>query len=157
MAQSNKLTLAKLNAIDNKQNQQKTIYVTDEKYEVVICTHFRESAISKIIDEADKLARATITLETEGEDHIGIFVGLITTFMLKEFTDLPFPKKYTAEVLIQYAKKYLDTGINTEVMQSFPQNEIEKVWDRASKYAKLTRDITAQAIKDTMDELQNAD
>jgi len=127
MAKSNKLTLAKLNGVDSKQNGRKTIYVTEEKYEINVHTHFRESLMEDVVTEYMSLVDE-VRSNTELDDIlIRGTLSLFHTLMLRKFTDIPFPKKMNLDSLIKHSRVLLDNGITKEVMDSFPQTEIEKL------------------------------
>lgn len=95
MAKSNKLTLAKLNTVDNENNKRKTVYVTPKKYEVNIHTFFRESLMDDVVTEYIALVEE-LRSKTEIDDVlIRGTLSLFNVLMMKKFTDLPFPKKWT--------------------------------------------------------------
>jgi acyl-CoA-binding protein len=130
MAKSNKFTLAKLNAIDNKNNQRKTIYVTPEKYEVNIHTHFRESLMEDVVTEYIALVEE-LRNKTELDDvMIRGTLSLFNVLVMKKFTDLPFPKKMDLGSLIAISRKFMDNGITNEVINSFPKEETDKLEQR---------------------------
>jgi hypothetical protein len=49
---------------------------------------------------------------------------------MKTFSDLPFPKKLDLESLVKYSRVFLDNGITTEVINSFPTEELDKLEQR---------------------------
>ncbi|WP_340032491.1 hypothetical protein NSQ20_11535 [Paenibacillus sp. FSL K6-1122] len=130
MAKSNKLTMAKLNTIDNRKNQRKTIYVTPEKYEVIIHTYFRESLMEDVVTEYIALVDE-LRSRTEIDDNlIRDTLSLFNILVMKTFTDLPFPKKMNIDSLTAISKKFLDNGITTEVINSYPKEELKKLEER---------------------------
>ncbi|MGV2886813.1 hypothetical protein [Paenibacillus taichungensis] len=130
MAKSNKLTLAKLNAIDSKNNQRKTIYVTPDNHEVNVHTYFRESLMEDVVTEYIAIVDE-LRSRTEIDDIlIKSTLSLFNTLVMKKFTDLPFPKKLDLESLVKYSRVFLDNGITTEVINSFPKEELKKLEDR---------------------------
>lgn len=130
MGKTNKLTLAKLNTIDSKKNGRKTIYVTDEKYEINIHTYFRESLMEDVVSEyiaiVDELRSRTDIDDNLIKDTLSLFNVLV----MKTFTDLPFPKKMNIESLTGISRKFLDNGITTEVINEFPKEELDKLEQR---------------------------
>lgn len=130
MAKSNKLTLAKLNAVDSKNNQRKTIYVTAENYEVNVHTYFRESLMEDVITEYIAIVDE-LRSQTEIDDVlIKGTLGSFYTLVMKKFTDLPFPKKLSIESLNAISRQFLDNGITVGVINSFPQEELDKLEQR---------------------------
>lgn len=106
MAKSNKLTMAKLNTIDNRKNQRKTIYVTPEKYEVIIHTYFRESLMEDVVTEYIALVDE-LRSRTEIDDNlIRDTLSLFNILVMKTFTDLPFPKKMNIDSLTAISKSF---------------------------------------------------
>lgn len=127
---SNKLTLTKLGSVDKKNNQNKKIYVTDERYEVKVCTYFRESMMEDVVTEYIALVEE-LRSRTELDDVlIRGTLGLYTTLVVKKFTDIPFPKKVGLDDLIKYSRLLLDNGITNEVINSFPKEETDKLEQR---------------------------
>jgi len=130
MAKSNKLTLAKLNAIDSKNNQRKTIYVTPDNHEVNVHTYFRESLMEDVVTEYISIVDE-LRSRTEIDDIlIKSTLSLFNTLVMKKFTDLPFPKKLDLESLVKYSRVLLDNDITTEVINSFPKEELDKLEQR---------------------------
>ncbi|WP_145413308.1 hypothetical protein [Paenibacillus xylanexedens] len=130
MAKSNKLTLAKLNTVDNKNNQRKTIYVTPERYEVNIHTFFRESLMEDAVTEYITLVEE-LRNQTELDDvMIRGTLSLFNVLVMKKFTDLPFPKKMDLSSLINISRKFMDNGITNKVINSFPKEELDKLEQR---------------------------
>ncbi|MBD8839493.1 hypothetical protein IFU39_16900 [Paenibacillus sp. CFBP 13594] len=130
MAKSNKFTLAKLNTVDSKNNQRKTIYVTPERYEVNIHTFFRESLMDDVVTEYIALVE-DLRSKTEIDDVlIRGTLSLFNVLMLKKFTDLPFPKKIDLGGLIGISRKFMDNGITNEVINEFPKSELDKLEER---------------------------
>ncbi|MFS0855144.1 hypothetical protein [Paenibacillus taichungensis] len=130
MAKSNKLTLAKLNAIDSKNNQRKTIYVTPDNHEVNVHTYFRESLMEDVVTEYIAIVDE-LRSRTEIDDIlIKSTLSLFNTLVMKKFTDLPFPKKLDLESLVKYSRVLLDNKITTEVINSFPKEELDKLEQR---------------------------
>ncbi|WP_063563051.1 hypothetical protein [Paenibacillus sp. O199] len=130
MPKSNKLTLAKLNAIDSKNNQRKTIYVTPDNHEVNVHTYFRESLMEDVVTEYIAIVDE-LRSRTEIDDIlIKSTLSLFNTLVMKKFTDLPFPKKLDLESLVKYSRVLLDNDITTEVINSFPKEELDKLEQR---------------------------
>ncbi|MFE6075780.1 hypothetical protein ACFVQB_15010 [Paenibacillus sp. NPDC057886] len=130
MAKSNKLTLAKLNTVDNENNKRKTIYVTPKKYEVNIHTFFRESLMDDVVTEYIALVDE-LRSKTEIDDVlIRGTLSLFNVLMLKKFTDLPFPKKIDLGGLIGISRKFMDNDITNEVINEFPKSELDKLEER---------------------------
>lgn len=130
MAKSNKLTLAKLNTVDSKKNQRKRIYVTSEKYEVNVHTYFRESLMEEVVAEYMALVEELRSQSEFDDVLIRRTLSLFNVLAMKKFTDLPFPKKLNLPSLIGISKQFLDNGITTEVINSFPKEELSKLEDR---------------------------
>ncbi|PIH59172.1 hypothetical protein [Paenibacillus sp. LK1] len=130
MAKSNKLTLAKLNAIDSKNNQRKTIYVTPDNHEVNVHTYFRESLMEDVVTEYIAIVDE-LRSRTEIDDNlIRDTLSLFNILVMKTFSDLPFPKKMNIDSLTAISRKFLDNGITMEVINSFPKEELKKLEDR---------------------------
>ncbi|WP_339304594.1 hypothetical protein NST33_18615 [Paenibacillus sp. FSL L8-0435] len=130
MAKSNKLTLAKLNAVDSKNNQRKTIYVTSENYEVNVHTYFRESLMEDVVTEYIALVEE-LRSQTDLDDVlIRGTLSLFNVLVMKKFTDLPFPKNMGLGSLIEISRKFMDNGITNEVINSFPKEELDKLEQR---------------------------
>lgn len=130
MAKSNKLTLAKLNTVDNENNKRKTVYVTPKKYEVNIHTFFRESLMDDVVTEYIALVEE-LRSKTEIDDVlIRGTLSLFNVLMLKKFTDLPFPKQIDLGGLIGISRKFMDNGITNEVINEFPKSELDKLEER---------------------------
>lgn len=130
MAKSNKLTLAKLNTVDNKNNQRKTIYVTPERYEVNIHTLFRESLMDDVVTEYIALVDELRNNPEFDDSLIRGTLSLFNVLTMRKFTDMPFPKKITLSGLIGLSRKFMDNGITNEVINSFPKEEMEKLEKR---------------------------
>ena len=155
MAKSNKLTLAKLNTVDNKNNQRKTIYVTSENYEVNVHTYFRESLMEDVVTEyiaiVDELRSRTEIDDVLIKGTIGSFYTLV----MKKFTDLPFPKKLSIESLNAISRQFLDNGITVEVINSFPQEELDKLEQRfkvaQQQAAKIIAEMAVASVAQAQD------
>ncbi|RPK31855.1 hypothetical protein [Paenibacillus xylanexedens] len=130
MAKSNKLTLAKLNTVDNKKNQRKTIYVTPERYEVNIHTFFRESFMEDVVAEYMTFVEDLRSNKEIDDALIRGTLSLFNVLVMKKFTDMPFPRKINLSGLIGLARKFMDNGITNEVINSFPKEEMKKLEDR---------------------------
>lgn len=159
MAKSNKLTMGKLKSVDNQQNKRKKVFVTEEKYEINIHTHFRESLMEDVVTEYIALVDE-LRSKTEFDDVlIRGTLGLFHTLILKRFTDIPFPQKMDLESLIKHSRVLLDNGITQEVMNSFPQEEMEKLEERFKTAQQQAAKIIAEmAVASTTQaqEIENA-
>ncbi|MDP9698884.1 hypothetical protein J2T16_001781 [Paenibacillus intestini] len=122
-----KLTATALNTLDAKNNKRKKIYVTDQRYEVQIHTFFRKSLIDNVntnyLSIIDQLRQKTDVTDQLIKDTVGLY----NTLLLKEFTDLPIPKKLDVEKLIKVTNMLLDNGIMEEVLTQFPEQELKKL------------------------------
>lgn len=150
MVKSNKLTLAKLNTVDSKNDQRKTIYVTPENYEVNVHTYFRESLMEDVVTEYIALVEDLRT-KTEIDDVlIRGTLSLFNVLVMKKFTDLPFPKKIDLNALINISRKFMDNGITNEVINSFPKEELDKLEQRfkaaQEQAAKLIAEMAVASV-----------
>ncbi|SCY71835.1 hypothetical protein SAMN05720606_10878 [Paenibacillus polysaccharolyticus] len=122
-----KLTATALNTLDAKNNKRKKIYVTEQHYEVQIHTFFRKSLIDNVntnyLSIIDQLRQKTDVTDQLIKDTVGLY----NTLLLKEFTDLPIPKKLDVEKLIKVTNMLLDNGIMEEVLTQFPEQELKKL------------------------------
>lgn len=124
---SKKLTANALSTLDAKNNQRKTIYVTDHQYEVQIHTFFRQSLMDNVnmnyVSLIDQLRQKTDVTDQVIKDTVGLY----NTLLLKEFSNLPIPKKLDVEKLIKVTHMLLDNGIMEQVLEQFPDQELKKL------------------------------
>lgn len=125
-----KLTAADLSKLTAKFNDRKTISVYNDQFTVDIHTVFRDSLMEHMIfDYLTVLQELQQDEPADGEmgEMMGVAVLLLNALILKEFTNLPIPKKLDAGKLVQITRNLLDTGIMQEVFQQFNPAELDKI------------------------------
>lgn len=152
-----KLTAAALSTLDAKNNQRKTIYVTDQQYEVQIHTFFRKSLIDNVntnyLSLIDQLRQKTDVTDQVIKDTVGLY----NTLLLKEFSDLPIPRKLDVEKLIKVTNMLLDNGIMEEVLTQFPDLELRKLEEQfkalQEKMAVMVSELALTRAQQSTDEI----
>ncbi|WP_068620015.1 hypothetical protein [Paenibacillus tuaregi] len=140
-----KLTAAGLNKLSSKLNSRTKISVLNDKYEVEVHTHFRESLIDNVVIDYIQLLqdlKATVEPETE---LVKDTVVLLNVLILREFTNLPIPRKARPTDLIKLANNLLDLGIMGEVFPYFQPEQMRKIEEKMK--------LTSKNISSVMGEL----
>ncbi|WKL00805.1 hypothetical protein Q0F98_28265 [Paenibacillus amylolyticus] len=83
-------------------------------------------------------------------------VGLYNTLLLKEFSDLPIPRKLDVEKLIKVTNMLLDNGIMEEVLTQFPDVELRKLEEQfkalQEKMATMVSELAMTRAQQSTDE-----
>jgi len=125
-----KLTATALKKLDNQLSSHKEILVYDNQFTVKINETFRESKIEAVTMTYMSILQE-LKARTEMDDLlIQGTIGLLSTLILREFTDLPIPQTNTIEELIKVSKVLLDTGIMKEVFDGMDKEELGKIEEK---------------------------
>jgi|GEM_PF-3068428 len=153
-----KLTAAELNKLSSKFNELKKVHILDGQYEVSIYTSFRESLIENVVMTYIGLLEDLKKSENVTNETIKNTVVLLDTLILREFTDLPIPKKNDIPNLIKFTHNLLDNGILVEVYNHIPKDQIEKVKAKLEQVSKGIGEATAElAIQAALQEAKTAE
>lgn len=131
-----KLTASELNKLSSKFNEKTTIHILDGEFEVSINTNFRDSDIDNIVLNYLTVLQEIQRKEQITDELLKDTVSLLNTFVLREFTDLPIPKKNDIDSLIRVTKNLLDNGITNEVLSHIPRTQIIRVENRIKEAQK---------------------
>lgn len=128
-----KLTLNKIQQLDNKFNEQKKVILLGE-YECLIDKEFRKSKIQKMIIDYFNIIQELEKLKIEA-DHIVKSVGILNTLIVKYFTDLPIPDSENVSQLLQITDRLLDLGILEELFNEngFEQSQLDLISQELDK------------------------
>lgn len=156
MNKKNKLTLAKIDKKNSSLDRFQEIKICDEGYDVTIRTIFKESLIKRVVMNYFKAIQELRKLESVNDEIIADTVGLLNVFILKEFSDVPFPKDENLHSLISVANVLLDTGILAAVLDKYPQEELEKVGAMVQRVSKtIGENLGELAVRDALDQIEN--
>ncbi|WP_336764963.1 hypothetical protein [Paenibacillus sp. USHLN196] len=138
---ANKITLEAL-----KQNQTKTkeFDVTDvsgNEYTVQMDTIFLDSKIERIVvDYGTYLTQLQSEIEIDDE-VIRMTSRFIDVLVMREFTDIPIPKKVTVLELIGLCITLEDSGIISELKKHVDKKEEKKIHNRFRDFEKQYRPL----------------
>lgn len=153
-----KLTAAELNKLSSKFNELKKVFILDGQYEVSIHTNFRESLIENVVMNYIEILEELKKSENVTNETVKNTVVLLDTLILREFTDLPIPKKNDIPNLIKFTHNLLDNGILVEVYNHIPKDQIEKVKTKLEQVSKGMGKATAElAIQAALQEAKAED
>jgi hypothetical protein len=137
-----KLTLAKINQYDSQLDEVKRIPLPRNDF-ITIQTKFRKTKIEKFILD---LYEALLVLRIEKVKISDVRNAIVVYQMLliKHFSDLglgvlDMEKKEDVSKLLKIADKLIDLGVYDTIINSFPQEEINKI-DEAIKASKIMKD-----------------
>jgi hypothetical protein len=148
-----KLTVAELNKLSSKFNERKKIYILDGQYEVNVNTEFRESAIENVAISYIGILEQVKSQPNASNETIKDTVALLNTLILREFTDLPIPKKNDILNLIKFTHNLLDNGIMVEVYNSIPKEQILRIQTKLEQVSKSVGEMLGElAIKTSLEE-----
>lgn len=122
-----KLTASELNKLSAKFNNKTTIRILDGEFEVAINDVFRDTDIDNVVLNYLTVLQEVNRKEQITDELLKDTVSLLNTFVLREFTDLPIPKKNDITSLIKVTKNLMDNGITNEVLNHFPADQLIKV------------------------------
>lgn len=122
-----KLTASELNKLSAKFNNKTTIRILDGEFEVAINDVFRDTDIDNVVLNYLTVLQEVNRKEQITDELLKDTVSLLNTFVLREFTDLPIPKKNDIASLIKVTKNLMDNGITNEVLNHFPIEQLAKV------------------------------
>lgn len=122
-----KLTASELNKLSAKFNNKTTIRILDGEFEVSINDVFRDTDIDNVVLNYLTVLQEVHRKEQITDELLKDTVSLLNTFVLREFTDLPIPKKNDITSLIRVTKNLMDNGITNEVLNHFPAEQLIKV------------------------------
>lgn len=131
-----KLTAAELNKLSSKFNDKTVIRILDGEFEVSINNTFRDSDIDNVVLNYLTVLQEVQRKEQITDELIKDTVSLLNTFVLREFTDLPIPKKNDITSLIRVTKNLLDNGITNEVLSHIPPAQLARVENRIKEAQK---------------------
>lgn len=131
-----KLTAAELNKLSSKFNDKTVIRILDGEFEVSINNTFRDSDIDNVVLNYLTVLQEVQRKEQITDELIKDTVSLLNTFVLREFTDLPIPKKNDITSLIRVTKNLLDNGITNEVLSHISPAQLVRVENRIKEAQK---------------------
>lgn len=130
-----KLTASAINNAAKYKDKKKTVYVLGDK-EVVIDIAFKESKIDKVIFDYLYMFEEASRGNQIDEEFIRGTGAILQTLILREFSNVPvIPKDRNITKIIEVAQVLYDTGILEEVISSFDESELNKVYDKLARYS----------------------
>lgn len=146
------LTAADLSQLNSALDGQKAIHILDNKYEVLIDTHFRESKLNNVAMKYITIIQSLTQRKDIDDETIANTISLLHPLILKEFTNLPLDEMNTIEDLIKVQNALLDTGILAEVFDHIPESEKKKVSDKVEQMSKDIGQVMGElALKQTLE------
>ncbi|QWU13405.1 hypothetical protein SAMN04487895_10371 [Paenibacillus sophorae] len=130
-----KLTSSILNKINSKYEERKKIYILNGEYEVQIHKYFKDALIDKVAIQYIKFLQELKTKKNIDDEIIKDTIVLLDTLILREFTDLPIPKKNNVSSLIKVTHDLLNSGVYVEVMNQISDTEIKQVHQKLEAYS----------------------
>lgn len=128
-----KLTVAEINKAAKIIDKKKTVYVLGDK-EVMIDISFKESKIDKVIFNYLSMFEEASRGNQIDEEFIRGTGAILQTLILREFSNVPMiPKDRNVMKFIEVARVLYDTGILEEVISSFDELELNKIYDKLAK------------------------
>ncbi|OZB98020.1 hypothetical protein [Paenibacillus sp. XY044] len=128
-----KLTASAINNAAKSKDKKKTVYVLGDK-EVVIDIAFKESKIDTVIFDYLSMFEEVSRGNQIDDEFIRGTGAILQTLILREFSNVPMiPKDRNVAKFIEVAKVLYDTGILEEVINSYEESELNKVYDKLAK------------------------
>ncbi|MNW28327.1 hypothetical protein D3C74_51510 [compost metagenome] len=150
-----RLTATELNKLGSGLEEKQTIQVLG-KYDVTIHTKLRNTGIQRVLSVYLELLQGLKAANKLDDEMIAGTLNVLYTLILREFTDLPLPKKNDLTPLLRATSNLIDTGIMEEVFQHIPDSELMKVKDQMSKVqSNMAEALAEMAI--VQDSHQNTD
>lgn len=123
----------------------------DKTYEIKVSNKFKETDIMKIVDGLLERSEMCKKENIKFNILLSLYGLLIRTFTDIEFSKYPnLKKEYLVEINV--LESLIDLGVYEQLISSFDKNEIKKVEDIFSKYAKsmklINNNIIAQNVLD---------
>lgn len=123
----------------------------DKTYEIKVANKFKETDIMKIVDGLLERSEMCKKENIKFNVLLSLYGLLIRTFTDIEFSKYPnLKKEYLVEINV--LESLIDLGVYEQLISSFDKNEIKKVEDIFSKYAKsmklINNNIIAQNVLD---------
>ncbi|MBM7598087.1 hypothetical protein JOC34_000444 [Virgibacillus halotolerans] len=150
-----KLPLIKMVNEDNKKFDETMsieFYIDGKRYEVKLTPFFAKERIDQCVQE---LVKSVKQAEDEGiELSDGLFFPLVHAEIIREFTDLTFPKNPKQN--IQFFMKLYNSRYYDEIMEMMLEDEIAKVYEKVFKMIETNGKIEKQ-FKTMQDEVKNLD
>ncbi|KAA9007389.1 hypothetical protein F4V43_02560 [Paenibacillus spiritus] len=152
-----KLTAAELNKLGAKYNEFKT--VTIGEYEIRLQKLFQETKIESIVLEYLSYLQLLKEQPEVDLDLTKDTLSILHTLVLREFTDIPVPKKnkktkplsYLGS-LIKVTHILIDEGIYVELLNNISDEEIAKVEAKLNATAKTAGQLLGElAIKNAIE------
>lgn len=141
-----KLTAATINKLNKELDIKKTVYILGDN-EVNIDIVFKKSKIDKVVSDYLSLFEEVHKEKEIDEDFIRGSVVILNTFILREFSDVPMiPKDRDMKKLIQVSEALYDTGIMEEIIASFDEEELGKVYKQIDVSAKRVGEVMTEHI-----------
>lgn len=121
----------------------------DKMYEIKVANKFKETDIMKIVDGLLERSEMCKKENIKFNILLSLYGLLIKTFTDIEFSKYPnLKKEYSVEISV--LESLIDLGVYEQLISSFDKNEIKKVEEIFSKYAKsiklINNNIIAQNI-----------
>lgn len=121
----------------------------DKMYEIKVTNKFKETDIMKIVDGLLERSEMCKKENIKFNILLSLYGLLIKTFTDIEFSKYPnLKKEYLVEISV--LESLIDLGVYEQLISSFDKNEIKKVEEIFSKYAKsiklINNNIIAQNI-----------
>lgn len=123
----------------------------DKSYEIKVSNKFKETDIMKIVDGLLERSEMCKKENIKFNVLLSLYGLLVRTFTDIEFSKYPnLKKEYLAEINV--LESLIDLGVYEQLISSFDKNEIKKVEEIFSKYAKsmklINNNIIAQNVLD---------
>lgn len=123
----------------------------DKTYEIKVSNKFKETDIMKIVDGLLERSEMCKKENIKFNVLLSLYGLLIRTFTDIEFSKYPnLKKEYLAEINV--LESLIDLGVYEQLISSYDKNEIKKVEEIFSKYAKsmklINNNIIAQNVLD---------
>lgn len=121
----------------------------DKMYEIKVANKFKETDIMKIVDGLLERSEMCKKENIKFNILLSLYGLLIKTFTDIEFSKYPnLKKEYLVEISV--LESLIDLGVYDQLISSFDKNEIKKIEEIFSKYAKsiklINNNIIAQNI-----------
>lgn len=121
----------------------------DKMYEIKVANKFKETDIMKIVDGLLERSEMCKKENIKFNILLSLYGLMIKTFTDIEFSKYPnLKKEYLVEINV--LESLIDLGVYEQLISSFDKNEIKKIEEIFSKYAKsiklINNNIIAQNI-----------
>lgn len=128
----------------------------DKMYEIKVANKFKETDIMKIVDGLLERSEMCKKENIKFNILLSLYGLMIKTFTDIEFSKYPnLKKEYLVEISV--LESLIDLGVYEQLISSFDKNEIKKVEEIFSKYAKSIKLINNNIIAQNILEDDNND